>query len=38
LPPSFARWKASFRAEVRDRFFRIKSALHHFINIWLDSL
>jgi hypothetical protein len=37
-PPSLARCKRTFKAEVKDHFIRIKIELHQSISLWLDAL
>lgn len=36
--PSVSTWKASFKAEVRNHFFRINQRLHQSITHWLQAL
>lgn len=36
--PSLSSWKATFKKEVTDHFFRIKQNLHLSIRLWLDAL
>jgi hypothetical protein len=38
MPPYFALWKATFKAEVREHFIRIKKELHQSIDLWLNAL
>jgi hypothetical protein len=37
-PPSLARWKSTFKSEVKDHFIRIKRELHQSTSLWLDAL
>jgi hypothetical protein len=33
-----ARWKSTFKSEVKDHFIRIKRELHQSTSLWLDAL